>query len=405
MPLFRYLSLNKAGKQVSGTLDVASKQQLKDALKSQGLMLVEAQIVEGIVHQTSWWSLFESGVSFKDKLLFTKQLAVLLKSGIPLLKSIELLLEQFTGKFQRILMTVRDDLKAGLSFAHALEKYPSIFPVFYTQLVQAGELSGNLELVLNRLTTYLEKDEATRKKVSEATSYPLFLLGLAFAIVVGVLVYVVPGMKSMFAKMGSDKLPTPTQLLVDISDFVTDWWILLLIGSVVFGIGFLWWRRTEQGKYHIDLLLLKIPGISFLTKTKAVVQFCKTLGVLLESGAHLSDSLSIVCNIIDNKVLTNELNQAREHIIKEGKIARYLRNTGIFPQIATYMIQTGEESGNLAHMLMTVGNDYEVELDEITEKLVASINPIMMIGMGIIVMWVAAAIILPTLNMSSMISF
>jgi type II secretory pathway component PulF len=174
---------------------------------------------------------------------------------------------------------------------------------------------------------------------------------------------------------------------------------VILIGSTIF---FLYARARPQGKYRIDELLLRLPITSYFSRTKAIVQFSKTLGMLLESGVNLSDALDIVCNIVDNKVLTQQLQQARAKIIKEGKIAKYLKETNIFPTIASYMINTGEQSGKLAEMLLTVGSDYDAELQERTEGLTAAINPIMTVVMATVVGFIMLSIFLPVMSMADL---
>ena len=169
--------------------------------------------------------------------------------------------------------------------------------------------------------------------------------------------------------------------------------------SIACVAGFIYWKNKPSGRYKIDEIILKAPIVSYFSKTKAIVQFCKTLGMLLESGVNLSEALDIVCNIVDNEVLTHKLREARDNIIKEGKIAKYLKKTGIFPPIATYMISTGEESGKLADMLLTVGNDYDNELIELTDGLTDKLAPIMMVIMAAIILFVILAIFLPIMLM------
>ena len=398
MPLYRYIALDKSGKKISSTLDANSKQHLKDLLKGQGILMASCELALQTPQTSLLSTLFEGKVNAKDTFLFSRQLSVLLKAKLPLLKSIELLTEQFEGKFNKILVDIKDDLKSGSSFAAALEKHPTIFPVFYTQLVYAGELSGNLELVLERLTKYLARELDSGDKISSAIAYPAFLLAITFALIIAALVFVIPNIKTMFGQFGGE-LPAPTQILIDMSEgFNEHWATILTITAAALG-SFLAWRQTINGKFYIDKILLKIPIISHYTKTKAVVQFSKTLGILLESSAPLPESLSIVCNIISNRVLIEALNTARENIIKEGKIARYLAETKIFPPIAIYMIQTGEESGDLAHMLTIVGTDYEAELDLMVDTAISFINPSMMILLGLILAWLLMAIMLPTLSL------
>ncbi len=401
MPLFHYESFNRRGARVQGTLDSPSLQLAKETLQGQGLMPTKIAEVSGEPTGFSLQAMLEGPVKQKTMILFTKQLTVLLKSSIPLLQALELLIEQFEGRFRRVIVSVKDGLKAGEPFAKELGRYPRIFPNVYVQLVKAGEASGKIDMILGRLTEFLEKEEETKKRISKAMAYPMVMLAVAGLVVVGLLVGLVPKMKSLFA-MGGKALPGPTQILVVCSDAVQHHFVLML--CLVFGpIGFfMYWKRTPSGKYHIDNLLLKLPMTAYFTRTRAVVQFSKTLGMLLESGVNLSEALEIVCNIVDNRVLTAKLKEAQDKIIKEGKIARYLKETGIFPSIASYMISTGEQSGKLAEMLLTVGSDYEIELRELTDGLVAKIGPAMTLVMVGIIGFIILAIFLPILEMGNL---
>ncbi len=397
MPLFRYEAYERTGTKKSGTVDAASLLQAREMIRAKGLMLSSLSQTADGASSFSFLSLFEKSVDFKSKIIFTKQLAVLLRSGIPLVQSIELLTEQFENPFKRILVSVRDGLRDGNSLATELSRYPKIFTNVYIQLVRAGEATGKLEIILERLTGYMERTEETSRKVRKALSYPIMLLSFAFLVVLGVLTFLVPSMTDMLKKAGKE-LPGPTQIMVNISDFLFGYYPHLIIGITSFVTLFLYWRSTPEGKYRLDEIFLKTPFIQYFSKTKAVVQFCKTLGMLLESGVNLSEALDIVSNIVDNKVLVRTLQQARDKIIKEGKIARYLKETGIFPPIASYMISTGEQSGNLAGMLLTVGSDYEVELNDITDGITEKISPIMMIFMAFIVGFIILAIFLPVME-------
>lgn len=401
MPLYKYDSFSRRGARVVGTIDAASAQGAKELLRGQGLMPVSLKEVSSERAGFSLANLFQAGVDVKSKVNFTKQLGVLLRSGVPLLQAIELMSDQFEGQLHRILVDVKDNLKAGEPFAASLAKYPRVFTHVYTQLVKAGEATGKLEIILDRLTTYLEKAEETRKKINKAVSGPLGQLAMVLLVVAGVLAFIVPRFKDIFSE-GGKELPLPTEILIFMSDAVLNYWLSLGIAVAACVTGFLYWKATPAGKYTIDNLLLKLPLVSYFSKTKAVVQFSKTLGMLLESGVNLSDALDIVCNIVDNSVLTSQLKQARDKIIKEGKIAKYLKETGIFPSIASYMISTGEQSGKLAEMLLTVGNDYDVELSERTEGLTDLISPFMQILLLCIVCFVIAAIFLPIMAMGDM---
>lgn len=398
MPLFKYDSFNRRGKRVSGTIDASSKQDAIRTLRGQGLMPTTITETTRGKEVSFWKNLFSKKVDTRTKVIFTKQLSVLLKSGVPLLQALELLTDQFEGEFRHVLINIKDGIKAGESLASEMQKYSKIFPKVYVQLVRAGEASGKLEVILSRLTSYLERSEETKKKIKKAMSYPIGMIGFALLIVVGVLKYLVPRLKEMFEGFGKE-LPDITQWLITISDvFINNSWLILII-TVLAIASFMYWKSTPSGKYKLHEIILKMPLVSYFSKTKAVVQFSKTLGMLLESGVNLSEALDIVCKIVDNEVLTQKLLEARDSIIKEGKIAKYLKKTGIFPPIASYMISTGEESGQLAQMLLTVGQDYDTQLTEIAEGLTSKITPIMTIVMATIVLFIMLAILLPVMEM------
>lgn len=400
MALYFYQALAKDGKKVTGYVDAPSPLRVKEQLSSRGLFPIT--ITSATEERGSFFSrLFQRSVSIKDKILFTRQLTILLRSGIPLLQSLELLTDQFTGKLKTMLVRIKDDIKEGQSFADALKKYPSTFDTIYVQLVRAGEASGKLETILDRLTLYMERRQALSKRISSALQYPMIQLGLSVVVVVFLLIGVVPNVVSTFSASGQ-ALPTPTRILISISDALLNHYLaILLILIVLVGI-FLYWKSTATGARQWDKLKLKLPLVGYFARTNAIVQFCYTLGILLEGGVNLSQALDIVCSIINNRILADTLNEARDKIIKQGKIAQYLKQTDIFPPIAIYLISTGEESGSLDTMLLTVARNYEEELGEITDTMSVWISPIMLVIMGLIVGFIVLSIALPMVEMSNM---
>lgn len=397
MALYVYKALTKTGKKVSGQFDATSEAAVRSELLAKSMYPITISIYKNSSFQFSLRGLLQRSVPFKELIFFTKQLAILLRSGIPLLQSLELLVDQFTGKLHSILITLKDGIKEGRSLADGLENYPDTFSKIYIQLVRAGEASGQLEVILMRLTEYLERREALRKKVSGALSYPLFQLAVIFLMVIGLMTKVVPGLVEVLQNM-SATIPGQTKFLMSLSDFMVNHYIVLY-GSILGVIGsFSYWYSTKQGRQIWDSLMLKLPVIRFFARTNAVVQFCSTLGMLLESGVHLAPALDIVCNIVENKVLLEAIIAAKEKIVKQGKITPFLKETHIFPPMAIYLIKTGEESGELSLMLLTVSKNYEEELSELTERLTSKIEPAMLVIMGLVVGFVMWAVMGPLLS-------
>ena len=399
MPLYSYQAFAKDGKKVSGYLDAPSSVFAKEQLVRQGLFPTQITLATEEARIPWYKRIFTRSVSTKDKINLTRQLAVLLKAGIPLLQAVELLSDQFTGSLHSMLIAIRDDLKEGSSFANALNKYPHVFDKIYVQLVRAGEASGKLEQILDRLVIFYERREELRKRVSGALTYPLIQLVVIVLVIIFLMTAVVPQLASAFAQQ-KQALPKPTQIVIGISNFIKTYYLFIIIFFVLLYIGYIYLKSTNKGARFIDTVKLKIPGIKYFMRINAVVQFCQTLGLLIGAGVNLSESLDIVVSIIDNRILADTLNEARDKIIKQGKIAQYLKQTNLFPPIAIYMISTGEESGQLDVMLTTVAHNYEEELGEISDKMTASLGPIMTVIMAVIVGFIIVSVAMPILQMT-----
>jgi len=402
MALYFYKALSKDGKKISGYLDASSAESVRSQLTGKGLFPFEIKSsAQGGSGLSFFKSLFEKQVSIKDLIFFTKQLAVLLKSGVPLMQALELLSEQFTGKLRSIIISLKDGIKEGKSLADGLASYPKTFSNIYIQLVKAGEATGKLETILERLTGYLERQEEIQKKVSGAMFLPLLQLGVIVLVVVAIMTLVIPNLQSMLRASGQE-MPMATKILLAGSYALTHYYMYIVIVILIIAVSFQYWRSTSQGKHTIDKIILKLPFIKFFARTSAVVQFCNTLGMLLESGVSLSNALDIVCDIIDNSVLVETLKQARDKIIKQGKITPFLKETGIFPPMAIYLINTGEQSGKLDYMLLTVARNYEVELTELTDRITDNIPTIMIFVMAGVVGFIMWAVMGPILGMYEM---
>jgi type II secretory pathway component PulF len=402
MALYNYQAFKRDGSPARGTMDAASLQEVKAKLARMGLFpssitrAREEQQVSVFKMVTNW---FQPTIAVEDTIFFTKQLSVLLKAGVPLLQAMELLTEQTEKSLQRIVIDLKDTIKEGKSLADGLESYPKVFDITYVQLVRAGEASGRLEVILDRLVFYLERNEEMRKKVSGAMRTPLIQLAVICVVVMILLVKVFPEITKAFVSQGFE-LPLITRILIGASTAVTHYYLIVAAVIAALVSLFYWWKSTERGARLWDALLLKLPLVGYFIRMRAVVQFSSTLGMLVEGGVHLPEALEIVCKIIDNRILVDALREARDKIIKQGNISLYLRNTGLFPPVALYLIRTGEESGQLGQMLLTVAQTFDREVNERADKLSESLGPVMVVVMGLIVGIIVLAIGQPIMQMS-----
>lgn len=398
MALYFYQAYSRDGKKVSGYLDSSSTQAVKELLSERKLFPIQITLSTQQAKTSFFSNLFTGSVKLKDKIFFTKQLSVLLKSGVPLDQALELMVEQTQGQLQKIVISLKDGIKEGQSLAQGLEQYPKVFENIYVQLVKAGEATGKLDQILTRLVDFLEQREAIQKKVQGALRYPLIQLAVISLITIALLTFVVPSIADVFSQQNI-QLPLPTRILMGISNFLTGHYILLISLLVLAALGYTAWSNTNSGAYTIDKIKLKLPIFKSFTREQAIVQFSRTLGMLMESGVNLSEALGIVVKIVDNKVLTKSLEEASDKIIKQGKIAQYLKDTGIFPPLAIYLINTGEQSGQLGPMLITVAKTYEDELKERADSLTALLNPLMLAVMGGVVGFIILSIMSPILSL------
>jgi type II secretory pathway component PulF len=402
MALYHYQAFKRDGSRAQGTIDATSVQEVRNKLSRLGLFPVEiirAREEQGISIFQTIVSFFQPKITVKDVIFFTKQLAVLLKAGVPLLQAMELLIEQTEKKLQRIVIDLKDTIKEGRSLADGLEAYPKVFDITYVQLVRAGEASGRLETILDRLVNYLEHNQEIRKKINGALRLPLIQLVIVFIVVGILLVVVFPEVTKAFSSQGFE-LPLITRMLMNLSNAILSHYLLIatVLASIV---GFIvWWKSTQKGARLWDAMMLKLPLVGYFVRMGAVVQFSSTLGMLVESGVNLPEALEIVCKIIDNRILVDALREAREKIIKQGNITTYLRGTGLFPPVALYLIRTGEESGQLGQMLLTVAQTFDSEVRERADALSESLGPIMIVVMGIIVGVIVLAVAKPIMQLS-----
>jgi len=407
MPVYEYRGLNTKGKQVKGVEDAETQRALRAALKGKGIFLTEAW--EGAAgkpaREEREIDLAQSLQRIKatDISVLTRQMATLVRAGIPLVEALDAMLDQVEKvKLRRILAEVKEQVKEGSAFAEALERHPKVFNRLYVNMVRAGEAAGTLDVVLARLADFTEGQVKLRNKVSSTMAYPAIMLLMGVGIVTFLFIVVIPKVTAILEDL-EVALPLTTQIMIGLSDFMGSyWWVLaLLIGSgTFFGRRYL---RTDKGKANWDRVALKLPLFGGLVRMMAVSRFTKTMATLLSSGVPLLTAMEIVKNVMDNVVLQEVVEQARVAIREGQDIAGPLKRSGQFPPMVTHMIAVGERSGQLEAMLENVSDAYDTQVENRINALTALLEPLMIVGMGMGTAFILFSILLPILKINESI--
>ncbi|MFH1673739.1 MAG: type II secretion system inner membrane protein GspF [Pseudomonadota bacterium] len=407
MPVYEYTALDDRGRNRSGITDADSIVAARQKLRGSGLFPVEvkeAQVQSRIStrHKIDLAGLFKR-VTTDDVTVMTRQLGILIGAGLPLVASLNGLIQQTTKQsLKKIIVRIKEDVNEGQSLAAALSRYPRIFSPFYINIVRAGEASGALDVVLNRLAELREKQQALRGKIRAALAYPVFMFVIGSLVLFFLMTFVVPKVTQVFSEM-KQALPVPTIILISISDFLQSfWWILTLFfigGLIVLA------RYTKRGKGRMlrDRFMLKLPLFGVLKLKIVVTHFGQTLGSLLQNGVPLLSALEIVQNIVNNVVISDIIERAREDVSEGRDLASSLAQDEVFPPIVVQMISVGEQSGELEQMLFNISAAYENEVESSIVAMTSLLEPVMILLMAAVVGFVVVAILLPIFEMSQLI--
>ena len=380
MPVYEYKGLNAAGKSVKGILDAESKAALRTQLQSKGVFVTD--VFEGKGDKATKGS---SDVDFKKMLefvslrdiaLFTRQLATLLKAGIPLVEALTALTDQNEKEeLKRALSDIRQRVNEGSSLAKALEAHPKMFSDLYVNMVKAGETAGNLDVVLTRLTEFIEAQIELRSKIIGAMIYPVIMLVIGIGIMALLFMFVIPKITQIFKDQGA-ALPFLTRALIGFSELMANWWFIIIPAAIAGAIAFWRWKGSPEGKPKWDRFVLKVPFVNNLVRMIAIARFARTLGTLLSSGVPLLQAMAIVKDILGNTRLIEVVEDARVNIREGESIAQPLKRSGEFPPLVTHMIAVGERSGQLEEMLENVAISYRQQVDAQIQALTTLLEPL-----------------------------
>ena len=407
MAVYEYKALNTRGKEISGIIDADSRISAGQILKRMDLYPVNInetteKTIDKKRYEFSFSDFFER-ITRSDISVFTTQLSALVDAGMPVVDAFDIVIQQTDKRsFKKMLSVIKDEVNKGVSLAESFKLFPRHFSPLYINMVGAGEESGSLEIVLTRLSDFLEAQMEMRSRITAALAYPTLMLIVSIIVVFFLVSFVIPTVSGIFEEM-NQVLPLPTMILLGVSGFMKKAWIYLIfviIGLIIF---YKWYKRTDGGREMIDRLKLKIPLLGVQYKKILMARFTRTLATLLTNGVPIVTSFDIVKNIIDNRPISEEIERAREEI-KEGKeISRPLASSGLFPPVVVNMIAVGEKSGQLEEMLNRVSKIVEAELDSSLKRLMSLLEPIMILCVGAIAAFIVISILLPIFEMNQLI--
>lgn len=406
MAIYSWTGYTEKGKASSGMIDASSLREAKLRLRSQGMFVSSiAEEEHGIAHPLRDMSLkgILGRVRMEDLAVTTRQLSTLVGASIPLVDALSALFEQTDSPaMKKTIAQVRDSVNEGLSFADALARHKRVFPDLYVNMVRSGEASGALDVVLLRLAEFLEGQHRLRSKVVAALLYPAVLLLISLAVLMYLLTAVVPKVVGMFESM-NQVLPLPTRLLIAISSFLSATWWIVIIAVVAAVVLVSRWKRTDRGALRFDEFKMNVPIYGPIFRKVSVARFARTLGTLLASGVPIIESLRIVKTVVLNRIMEMAIEDSIAEVMDGSSLAAPLKRSGVFPPILVHMISVGEKSGSLEEMLTKAADSYEGDLETTIAGLTSILEPVMIVIMGGIVGFVVISILMPMLEMSTIV--
>lgn len=391
MPNYEYTARTLSGETQTGTVELPSLEDVRQHLRRNNLRIVRVR--EQARRKRT------RGIPTRDIVIFTRQFATMINSGLPLVQSLDILAQQTENKaLSDVTRQVVYDVESGNTLADALDKHRNAFSTLYVNMVAAGEAGGILDTILLRLATFLEKNDAIIRKVKGAMIYPAVILSVAVVAIVVLLVFVIPTFQQMFASVNLE-LPLPTRIVIALSQLLQGWWWLIGLGIVAFGLAIRSYYQTENGRLNLDRVLLGVPVLGDLLRKSAIARFTRTLGTLLSSGVAILDGLEITARTAGNRVIHDAVMESRGSIAGGETIAGPLEHSGVFPPMVTSMIAVGEATGGLDEMLSKIADFYDDEVDAAVTALLSLMEPVMIVVLGVVVGGMIIAMYLPIFDM------
>jgi general secretion pathway protein F len=402
MPVFSYKALNDTGAPESGVIDADTPREARTKLKSRRLHVTTLESVasaEKAVRVRVPWAGRRSRAELP---MITRQLGTLLASGIPLMGTLNAVIEQAEERrLKAVMMDVRERVAQGVAFSDALGAHPRLFNELYVNMVRAGEASGSLDKILFRLADYLHAARRLQSKIIAALTYPIIMLIVGTVVVVVLMAFVVPKITDVLVKQSKAALPLPTEILMAVSGTLRSYWWVGVLAIIAVWIAFRRIRKTLAGRLWIDTALLKIPVVGPLMRKSVISRFSLTFATLLESGLPVLECVAVVRRVVNNQLIANVLEDVQRKIAEGADIATPMKQSKVFPPVVGYMIAVGEESGRLEELLKRISQAYDEEVEIAAQRLTSLLEPLMIVVMALIVGFIVLSILLPILQLGN----
>ncbi len=396
---YQYRARNQKGEFKSGIIEAPSKEKVVSILQQQGFIITGLDPIEGTGAKKEI-KIFGGKVKPKDLVFFFKQLSVLFSANVPLVDALNALAKQTKNPvLAEQILKVAANIDGGMSLSEALAQYPKTFSSFTVNMVKTGEIAGTLGKVLEQLADHIERDYLLTSKIKGAMYYPAFVVGAIILVIIIMIVFVLPQMTGMLKELGAE-LPLPTQIVINVSNFVIDNGLMILVLLVGIGFGLFRYFKTPNGKSLKDKIEVKIPVIGPLFQNIYLARIAENLGSLVKSGIPIVEALDTISLVIGNTLYEDVLKKARDNVRKGGTISEVFKDSSVIPSTLSQMVAAGESSGNLDKVLISLAKFYNTEVDTTVENLMSLLDPILMVGLGLGVGFIAAAVLLPMYNLS-----
>ena len=403
MPQYKYVAKELSGKTQKGIVEAKDKDTAIGVLRKRNLVIITLE--EGGAKSAQTPAFLKKSIQADDLVVFSRQLATMIESGIPLVNCLDILYDQMDNlELKGVVKSARDDIESGASFSEAISKHPKVFSPFFVNMSKAGESSGALDEILDRIATYLEKTSNLQKKIKSALIYPAVVVGMSLLVTIILIVKVIPVFKDIYSGFGA-KLPLPTQILISVSDFMRAYFVIMVIA--ISGILFLLHKyvMTKKGKLHADSIQLKLPIFGILLKKVSISKFTRTFSTLIRSGVPILTALDIVGKTSGNVVIENAVENVKTNVRDGENISDPLARSGVFPPMVYRMISVGEKSGELEKMLIKISDFYDAQVDATVSGLTSLIEPLIIAFLGIVIGGIVICMFLPIFKMSQLVGF